>query len=148
MQRRRAVDFGGATRSGSPPQESKLTIVLPTRNEGFGFFGTIRHHAGSPTAWALAFTSIADATHSTAAAVRRFLDSRQGRQFAEDVAARLLSDDELARAIANAVESWMASAIDQRTAEETGIPEGLPSLTGFVLAQQFLLETPALAEAP
>ena len=39
----------------------------------------------------------------------------------------------LEQAILAAVERWMGWRISRRTAQETGIPQGLPYLTGFVM---------------
>ena len=106
------------------------TPILPTRNTEWGFFGTLRHHADE--AWPLAMAAIAKATGRDGEAVRDFLDSVHGRHFADDVANELHRGLDLAAAIDAAVARWMGWIIDRRTARETGIPEGLPYLTGFV----------------
>ena len=66
-------------------------------------------------------------------AVGDFLDSRHGRHFADDVANGLAAGRELKAAIAAAVQRWMGWTIGRRTTRETGIPIGLPYLTGFVI---------------
>ena len=106
--------------------------ILPTNNTEWGFFGTIRHHAESETAWELAMPAIQRATGSPEIAVRDFLDSTHGRHFADDVANGLFTGLGLAAAIDAAVARWMGWTIGRRTARETGIPHGLPYLTGFV----------------
>lgn len=106
--------------------------ILTTRNSDWGFFGTIRHHADPTEAWPLAMTWIGRATGCPQDAVRDFLDSRRGRHFADDVANGLASRFTLETAIDEAVERWMGWTINRRTSRETGIPSGLPYLTGFV----------------
>ena len=106
--------------------------TLPTRNPGWGFWGTITHHADAETAWPLAMTAIATATSCAPAAVRDFLDSRYGRHFADDVADALARGATLKDAIGAAVARWMGWTIARRTEREMGIPRGLPYLTGFV----------------
>ena len=68
--------------SSTPPS---LTTRNPeTRNPDWGFFGTIRHHADPAAAWPLALAAITTATGCTDEQVRAFLDSRDGRHFADD----------------------------------------------------------------
>lgn len=106
--------------------------VPDTQNPAWGFYGTIRHHVDSAEAWPLAMKAIGDATGCPDAAVRDFLDSRQARHFADDVANELAKGRALRAAIDGAVTRWMGWTINGRTARETGIPRGLPYLTGFV----------------
>ncbi len=106
--------------------------TLPTRNTDWGFFGTIGHHADAHVAWPLAMNAIASATGSSDTAVRDFLDSRHGRHFADDVANGLIDGLAIAPAIDAAVTRWMGWTITRRASRETGIPSGLPYLTGFV----------------
>jgi hypothetical protein len=114
-----------------------ITAPLPTRNEDWGFFGTITmledSRADAGEAWPLAFRAIADATKAEPEAVRAFLDSRHGRHFADEVANGLARNLGLAEAIDAATARWMGWRISRRTSRETGIPAGLPYLTGFVL---------------
>ena len=105
----------------------------PSENQAWGFFGTIAHHADADAAWPLAMTAIADATGCTPAEVRAFLDSRYGRHFADDVANALFENLLIADAIAATATRWMGWTIGHATARETGIPLGLPYLTGFVM---------------
>ena len=107
--------------------------VPPSENQGWGFFGTIAHHADADAAWPLAITAIADATGCTPEEVRAFLDSRHGRHFADDAANALFERRPLPDAIAAAVTKWMGWTINRATVRETGIPKGLPYLTGFVM---------------
>ena len=74
--------------------------------------------------------------------VRDFLDSRHGRHFADDVASELWKGETLKDAIDAAIARWMGWRIDRKTSRETGIPRGLPYLTG--LANHFAI----MAELP
>ena len=107
--------------------------VLTTKNEGWGFFGTIADHVDPAEAWALAFSAVATAAQAEAEAVREFLDSRHGRHFADDVANELAAGAALDKAVAAAVATWRRWKISRAHSRETGIPSGLPYLTGLVL---------------
>ena len=107
--------------------------TLPSGNFDWGFYGTIRHHADSETAWPLAMAANAEATGCTQDEVRDFLDSRHGRHFADDVANSLVDRVPLAGAIAAATTKWMGWTIGPATTREYGIPHGLPYLTGLVV---------------
>ena len=116
--------------------------ILPTNNEAWGFWGTIGHEtADRSQAWALATTAIAKATGGTPEAVRDFLDSRQGRHFADEVANGLFAGLTLADAIDAAVARWMGWAIGKHTEREYGIPRDLPYLTGWVMHAAIMAET-------
>lgn len=115
-------------------------ITLPTRNAEWGFHGTIRHHADSNVAWGIAFAAIARATQTSPEGVRDFLDSRNGRHVADDVANGLVSGKALQHAIDTTVTRWMGWTIDRRTARETGIPHGLPYLMGLATHFQILAD--------
>lgn len=113
--------------------------ILPTRNEAWGFFGTLSQadidaHEG----WTAASAMIACATHASPEGVRDFLDSRHGRHFADEVVGLALGGAGLAEAIDAAIDRWMGWRIGRRTSRETGIPAGLPYLTGFVTHYQIL----------
>jgi len=124
------------------------TTILPTRNTEWGFWGTIDRidddlAADAPKAWTLASKSIAAATGVSPEGVRDFLDSRHGRHFADDVANWLARGDTLKDAIDAAVARWMGWRIDRRTCRDTGIPAGLPYLTGFAAHFEILAESDA-----
>ncbi len=128
----------------TPLMEMAMTnTILPTANETWGFFGTIRHNADAGQAWPIAFRAIARATGCSEIGVREFLDSRHGRHFADDVANGLIKGRGLADAIDAAVDRWMNWTIDRRTSRETGIPRGLPYLTGFVTDCEIMAEANA-----
>jgi len=108
------------------------TNAMPTsQNESWGFWGTMNDHAA--VAWPLAMTAIAKATGEPLESVRGFLDSRHGRHFADDVHNQLHAGRALADAIHAATQQWMGWTIGRRTSRDTGIPMGLPYLTGFVV---------------
>ncbi len=121
------------------------TTILPTQNTEWGFFGTIGRIENDPAAdagkaWEIASRRIAEATIASPEGVRDFLDSRHGRHFADDVANELCKGEALKVAIDAAITRWMGWRIDRRTSRETGIPHGLPYLTGFVLQAGILAE--------
>jgi hypothetical protein len=118
------------------------TNIPQTQNQEWGFYGTISHHAEPAKAWNLAITAISDATGLPLDTARAFLDSRQGRHFANAVANRLTdSEADNAAAISATVAEWMGWRISARTAHETGIPRGLPYLTGFAIQAEIEADT-------
>jgi hypothetical protein len=107
--------------------------TLPTNNEAWGFWGTIRHHAEPAEAWPIAMQAIGTATGCADFAVRDFLDSRDGRHFADDVTDGLVRGLSLSAAIEATVERWMGWRIGRRLSRQTGIPQALPYLLGLVV---------------
>ena len=105
---------------------------LPTQNQAWGFFGSTANFADADTAWSIAFPAVAKATGASAEGVRDFLDSRYGRHFADEVHNGLHAGLGLAGAIDAAITRWMGWTISRTISRETGIPKGLPYLTGFV----------------
>jgi hypothetical protein len=124
---------------GTSKTEEPMTNPL-TANPDWGFFGTIRHHADPVAAWALALPPITRATGRPDAAARDFLDSTQGRHFADDVTNGLAIGKTLAAAIDTAVTRWMGWRISRQTERDTGIPRGLPYLTGFVTHHEIMAD--------
>ena len=119
------------------------TTILPTRNEAYGFFGTMQLGGADPMhGWNAASAMIAAETEASAEGVRDFLDSRHGRHFAGDVAGELSRGDTLKEAIDTAIARWMGWRIDRKTSRETGIPKGLPYLTGFANHFAIMAELP------
>ena len=104
--------------------------IPATMNPDWGFFGSLRDQA--EIAWPIAMTAISDATYQPLESVRAFLDSRHGRHFADDVLNGLHAGSDLPEAIHTATQRWMGWTISRNTSRETGIPKGLPYLTGFV----------------
>jgi hypothetical protein len=120
--------------------------ILPSRNTEWGYWGTISRVERNSSvevaeAWALASGLIAVATGAAPDGVRDFLDSRDGRHFADTVADELARGISLVEAIEAAVALWMGWRIDRRTSRESGIPAGLPYLTGLVCFYEILAET-------
>lgn len=111
---------------------SQTTDTIPaTRNEGWGFHGSMNERAEA--AWPLAMTAVANATGESLETVRVFLDSRFGRHFADDVLNAVDDGTPLADAIEAATRKWMGWTIGRQTSKDYGIPRGLPYLTGFVV---------------
>jgi hypothetical protein len=111
------------------------TTILPTRNDAWGFFGTMQRAGADPMqSWNAASAMIAAETEASAEAVRDFLDSRHGRHFADEVASELAprGPEHLEVAIEAAVTRWQGWRISRRTFRDEGIPAGLPYLTGWV----------------
>lgn len=120
------------------------TTILPTRNEAWGFWGTMHlsGHADTAAAWTIASEAIARATSCSPEGVRDFLDSRHGRHFADDVASEFARGRPLREAIDAAITRWMGWRISRSMSRETGIPHGLPYLTGLVADYAIMAELP------
>jgi len=127
--------------------------ILHSRNEDYGFFHTLtvcpQRDRRSAEVWTLASRLIAEAIHANSEdemiGIRDFLDSRMGRQFADDVVGNLMGCAiGLEAAIASAIRRWQDWRISRQTERAEGIPAGLPYLTGWV--QHFAI-TAALAES-
>ncbi len=114
------------------------STILLTKNTAWGFWGSMGEDA--PAAWPRAFVAIHEATTTDPDSVRAFLDSRHGRHFADAVNDALATASSLADAIAVATGQWMLWRITHRTSRETGIPAGLPYLTGFVIHEGIAAE--------
>lgn len=120
-------------------------MTLPTQNPAWGFHGTLRTAGMTQQlvdeAWRRATLYISAETGADPEAIRAFLDSRQGRHFADDVwCAMSRADQTVTTAIASTCDRWMGWKISKRTSEETGIPRGLPYLLGFVEHEGIMLE--------
>ena len=109
-----------------------------TKNESWGFYGTMQEQAEA--AWPVAMAAISNSTGEGGESVRAFLDSRHGRHFADDVLNFLLDGKSLEQAVAAAVQRWMKWRINVKTSVEYGIPHRLPYLTGFVIQSGILEE--------
>jgi hypothetical protein len=108
--------------------------ILQTTNPTWGFHGAFSHHAIDPSAaWPLAMEAIAEETGCTAEDVRRFLDSKEGRTFAEAVIERMSTTplETIETAVDAAVERWMYFNITKEDASKYGIEAGVPCLKGF-----------------
>ena len=127
--------------------------ILPSRNEDYGFFHTLtvcpQRDRRSAEVWTLASRLIAEAIHADSEdemiGIRDFLDSRMGRQFADDVVGNMTGCAiGLEAAITSAIRRWQDWRIDRRTERDHGIPAGQPYLIGWV--QHFAI-TAAMAES-
>jgi hypothetical protein len=100
--------------------------MIATQNESWGFWGTMRNagYTDLDACWADAFAAIKAATSCDDHQVRAFLDSRSGRHFADDV---------IGYGMNKAIARWMGWTISENTSRDTGIPAGMPYLTGFVI---------------
>jgi hypothetical protein len=115
--------------------------ILPTENKLWGFWGTMLHEGlGMEAAWELTFSAVHAATRASEDGVRGFLDSRDGRHFADEVRNFLAAGLPLDGAIQAAVNRWMGWSISRKTARETGIPVGLPYLTGWVTHYEIMAD--------
>ena len=110
-----------------------------TQNEAWGFWGTMGGHAS--LAWPIAITQVAEVTGEPFESVRAFLDSKQGRHFADTVQDGLSFGLAMDAAVTKAITKWMDWRIGRITARETGIPRGMPYLTGFVIHAQLIEES-------
>ena len=110
---------------------SNDTNIPATRNEGWGFWGTMNEHAAA--AWPMAMTAIADATGEDFDNIRAFLDSRHGRHYADEVHNGLYVGKPLKDAIDAATQTWMGWTIGRQASKDYGIPRGMAYLTGFVI---------------
>lgn len=105
------------------------SITPATRNEAWGFWGTMDENARAAWPMAMAMAAISDATSEDLDNVRAFLDSR----FADDVQNGLYEGKALADAINAATQRWMGWTIGRQTSKDCGIPRGMAYLTGFVI---------------
>ena len=111
---------------------TQITNNTPaTRNDAWGFWGTMRGHAA--TAWPLAIAAIAEATDESLDAARAFHDSREGRHFADDVNNGLHAGQTLDAAVESPTSRGMRWTISRDTSRKYGIPRGLPFLQGMVI---------------
>lgn len=116
-------------------------MTLKTQNPDYGFFGTIGCTGQDATAaWAIALPLIETTTGCAPEGVRAFLDSRDGRHFADEVYNQLMRGLTLAAAIRAAVDRYQGWHINRATYRKHGIPVGLPYLTGWVAHYDILAE--------
>lgn len=92
--------------------------MMKSNNEEYGF-----HHE-LPEQWDNAVKAIMAATKEDEEDVVLFLDSRDGRHFADSV---------VNLGMAGAINQWMTWKTSKKMARELGIPKGLPYLTALVI---------------
>lgn len=100
------------------------------RNPLGGFWAAMKQDAAM--AWPRALSAIAEAAATDFDTARRFLDSRWGRHFADDVLCQMRRGVSMPRAISGAIECWMTWEINPYTAQVYELPRGLPYLLGFL----------------
>jgi uncharacterized membrane protein YedE/YeeE len=113
-------------------------MMPTTQNETWGFWGTMGGNAS--IAWPVAMEQIAQATAEPLQSVRAFLDSKQGRHFADAVLDGMAGGLAMEASVAKTIAKWMDWKISRITTRETGIPRGLPYLTGFVMHAEIMEE--------
>ncbi|WP_052000166.1 hypothetical protein [Caenispirillum salinarum] len=112
-----------------------LSTTGPTANGDLGFFGTMARAVDPYDAWQRATAAVGVATRGTKEGVELFLDSKQGRHFADDVLNELaagLGSVSLQEAIDRTIDTWKSRPIGSWIEKREGIPRELPYLTGFV----------------
>ena len=118
--------------------------ILTSQNRDWGFYGTMATNTkiNPDLAWQTAMKVLTGITvGTTEEALRSFLDSKQGRHFADDVSNELFSGKELEDAIEDTGSRWMDWKIGNRTEERYGIPAGLPYLQGWVSHEDIQLDS-------
>jgi hypothetical protein len=105
--------------------------IPETRNEGYGFYGTMRAHAA--TAWPLAILTIQRAIRRPRSEIRAFLDSPGGRHFANEVEGHLIKGFALADAIEAATQGWMRKSARDARLESYGLMQAQPMLRKLVI---------------
>ena len=124
------------------------TTILPTRNAAWGFWGTISRIENDPAAdpakaWEIASRRDRRGDHRLARG-----GARLPRQPPRPPLRRRRRERALRRArrskeaIDAAIARWMGWRIDRKTSRETGIPRGLPYLTGFANHFAIMAELP------
>ena len=113
----------------------KTADALPSRNRSWGFWGATASlgDEAQAHAWQIASETIGRLTGAKGRAVRAFLDARDGRHFADEVADRLLKMT-LEEAIETVATRWMTWRIGSRVARELCVSASLPYLVGTVTA--------------
>ncbi|EMM5100331.1 hypothetical protein ACK249_003678 [Pseudomonas aeruginosa] len=88
--------------------------VFATENPQWGFWGTISHESkrgvSAADAWSIAMRIVIESTQQPAEVVRTFLDSKDGRYFADEVSTFLHQGQGLPEAIEAAAKRWMVPA--------------------------------------
>ena len=92
---------------------------MKTDNLDWGFCGT-----HGEKAWGIAHEKLVAKTGCSPEAVKLFLDSRYGRQFADDVSNALLVTPLMGDALDAAIAQWMEWTISPMTGAQYGMPIG------------------------
>jgi hypothetical protein len=107
------------------------TTIPETKNEGYGFYGTMRAHAEN--AWPLAILTIQRVIKRPRTEIRAFLDSPGGRHFAHEVEGYLIEGLALAEAIEAATQRWMRKSARDARLESYGLMQAQPMLLKRVI---------------
>lgn len=107
-----------------------------TRNEAYGFYGTMHLDGCADEAWEIALPALAAETGAEQDEVRDFLDSCWGRHFADTVHCNL-GKYSLKDAIAEVIKKWNSWELTPRMRRELDIPMPMPYLTGMVYVASF-----------
>lgn len=118
--------------------QTEHQTILPTENQGWGFYGTMQEDAAA--AWPVAFAAVLEATDADAESVRAFLDSASGRHFADSVRSDMHFGATLSEAIESAVGLWMRWQIGRADSRRHGIPMHMPYLVGYVIHEGMMAE--------
>jgi hypothetical protein len=105
--------------------------IPDTKNEGYGFYGTMRAHAAD--AWPLAILTIQRAIRRPRTEIRAFLDSPGGRHFAHEVEGYLIEGLALSEAIEAATQRWMRKSAKDSRLESYGLMQAQPMLLKRVI---------------
>ncbi len=101
-----------------------------------GYWNTMRKASIEPAlAWPIAMMALIDATGEPVEAIRVFLDSRMGDQFAREVIEHMGAGVGLGRAVRIVTDTWMARSLDE-IARLVYRLDALPFLVGWIRIMQ------------
>jgi hypothetical protein len=120
----------------APPCPTRIRDLPRPRNPSRGFWGTL-HKAGiePAIAWPIALMVLNDTTGEPLEAVRVFLDSRMGDQFARAVVVQAHAGIGLGGAVRLVADDWMARPLDD-IARLVYRLDDLPFLVGWIRVMQ------------
>lgn len=101
--------------------------MVETQNRGWGFYGEFVDAGIADEAWAAAVAALVPRSGFSEDEVAEFLDSRFGRQFADDVRNGLARGLTIAAAVEAAAERWAAWRLSERAARSLGVPREVRS---------------------
>lgn len=121
------------TKAGPPDAPPELpSSRFPSR----GYWNTMRRAGIEPAlAWPIALLALIDATSEPVEAIRVFLDSRMGDQFAREVIEHMEAGVGLGRAVRLVTEAWMSRSLDE-IARRVYLLDKLPFLVGWIRIMQ------------
>lgn len=120
----------------NPPCPTRMQDLPPSRHTSRGFWRVTGQAGIEPAmAWPIAMHALIAATGEPVHAVRVFLDSRMGEQFARAMVAHARAGVGLGRAVRLATEDWMARPLDE-IARLVYRLDDLPFLVGWIRIMQ------------